>query len=968
MLLNRLLRTARSVSGFFYLWAVLAILGGPHLHAQANTGSLYGTVVDAQGLAVPGATITIRSTDLLSARTAVADRGGQFGVTGLVPGAYTVEARNKSLVLRRPVRLTVGLGSRVQLAIKLEVATVRQSATVNARGATSEGNTVAPPINQTESSISNFFAGTVVTYLPNRDRDITQFNQLSANAHEDSEGSGVIVAGQRSSSLLTQLDGVDFSSPLFGGARGAEDRSFFLPQTVVREFQIVSSGVTADSGPTNAGLINVATKEGSNKLHGEAFYTIRPSALTAADAFGNSLDNFQSTYGGSFGGPIRKGRSFFYTGFEQDFLHAPYFTQFQPQAANTILPSTLSQLQGQIVEHNTPLSYSARVDQIINPANTLNLEFAFNRIRVSNLGDGLTRSIATQANSASLSGQSIWSKIGLTTVLSPRSVNQAIVSWSSDHRNQTPNSTAPEFFINGFGILGGDSLGQHLFTGQHLQLADGVSITRGSSLLQFGASFDNDPVYEQREENLNGRFDYNSLADYLANTPRRFQQTFLTGNTRFSGTVRQLGLYANGRFDLARHLTLTAGLRWAAQWNPQPNPQPGVTNSTTLAQTQRIPNSLLQWQPRLGLAWNPVSKTVVRLSSGLYSAATPATIFHRVFTDNGLNTLTADSYFDPQLLTLTGAHTSAPHALSTPPSTLSTPNSLAVGIDPNFRNPTSFQAAATIDEIVSPRLTLRAGYLHAGTWDLQRRLDENLNPPNANVSGLPIFPATRPVAGLGRFLVNQSSAHSTYNALNISVISQISRRSQFTINYTLAKTNDSDSNIGPYGIDSALSPFQLSLERGTSALDVRHVFNLSAIFNLPYGFKLNPFLLVHSASPYTAITGFDQQNDANDFNDRAIVNGALTARNSFRQPAFADADIRIVKDITLKGEGHHLDLFMDIFNITGSSNRGFGAEQVSLYGTSASPVFSAGQALFAPGVTRLGGPREVQFTARLVAF
>lgn len=178
---------------------------------------------------------------------------------------------------------------------------------------------------------------------------------------------------------------------------------------------------------------------------------------------------------------------------------------------------------------------------------------------------------------------------------------------------------------------------------------------------------------------------------------------------------------------------------------------------------------------------------------------------------------------------------------------------------------------------------------------------------------------------------------------------------QSTVNYTLAQTHDDDSNIGPYGIDSALNPFNLSLDRGYSTLDVRHTLNVSAIFNLPYGFKFNPLLLVHSASPYTAITGVDQH-DANDFNDRAIANGTQTSRNVFRQPTFSDADIRIVKDITLKGEGHHLDLFMDLFNVIGSPNRNFGPEQVSLYGTPSSPVFSAAQPLFAPGVTRFGGP------------
>ena len=931
--------------------------------AQSSTGSVYGTVVDPKGLAVPGATITVRSTDLASARSTVSNGSGGFTLAGLVPGAYTVEAEKTPLKLRRPVRLTVGLGSSAQVAIKLDVAEVKQRASVSARGATSEGNTTTPPINQSEASISTFLAGTVVTYLPNRDRDVAQFNQLASNAHESEDGEGTSVDGQRANALLTQVDGVDFNSPLFGASRGQENRSFLLPQTVVREFQIVSSGISAEVGQTSAGLINVATKEGSNKLHGEAFFTVRPSAFTSPDAFGNSPSNLMNNFGASEGGALRKNRSFFYAGFEQDFLHAPTFTQFAPQAPGTVVPSSLTGLQGQIDERDTPLALSGRVDQILNSANTLNVELAGNRTRVSNLGNGETRTLAPISASGHESGQSLFGRAGVTTVLNAHTVNQAFVAYTSVHDGYTPNSTAPTFFINGFGVLGGDPLGPHLYTSQRLQLNDGVSISRGTALFTFGGDFSNNPMYEQREENLNGRFDYNSLTGYLAHQPRRFQQTFATGVTRFTGTVRQLGIYANSRVELRPGLTLTAGIRWAAQWNPQP-----TQSNTTISQTQKIPNDLSQWQPRAGLAWSAASKTVVRLSGGLYSAATPATIFHRMIADNGTQTVTADSYFDPALLTLTNATSAAPNALSAVPLGLTTPHALVEGIDAGFRNPTSFQAALSVDETIFPKLTMRAGYLHASTWHLQRALDENLAPPTINAQGTPVFLSPRPLVGVGRLLINQSNAHSSYDGLSLSAIAQISRRTQITANYTFSQTHDDDSSDAPYGIDAALNPFALKTERASSNLDVRNVLNVAGIFNLPAGFKLNPLVVVRSGAPYTGLIGFDTQNDANDFNDRALINGSETSRNLYRGPTFSDADLRLVKDFTLKGEGHHLDLFMDVFNVLGTSNRNFGEQQVSLFGTAANPIFSARQALFAPGVTRVGGPREFQFTARLVGF
>jgi len=237
-----------------------------------------------------------------------------------------------------------------------------------------------------------------------------------------------------------------------------------------------------------------------------------------------------------------------------------------------------------------------------------------------------------------------------------------------------------------------------------------------------------------------------------------------------------------------------------------------------------------------------------------------------------------------------------------------------------------------------------------------------------DAAGTPIFPSTRPDASVGQLMINRSSAHSSYDAMQVTAGFQLPHRSQLNANYTLARARDNDSNLGPFTISSPLDPLNLATNAAYSTFDVRNSFNISAITNLPYGFKFNPILLWRSGFPYNPIIGFDTQNDGNDWNDRAIVNGLVAPRNIYRQPTFFNLDIRLVKDITLKGEGRHLDLFMDIFNITGSGNRNYGPESVSLYGTPATPVFSAAQALFAPDTNHFGSTRQFQFTVRLTAF
>jgi hypothetical protein len=945
------------------LLGVVVLCAPARAQSAAASGTIAGTVSDPQGKPVPGAEVTVRGGDFSSTRTAATDEDGNFTVTALPPGTYTVHVRAPGLEMKAPARVTLNVGGSARLRLQLTLAATSQRATVSGHSPTQEGNTLPAEVNKQEAELSQVIAGLTVTYLPNRDRDFTQFAQLAPAVVPGPSDAGLAIAGQRANASKTEIDGADFDDPLQGGPRGARDGALFFPQTVVREFQIVQAGTGAEVGGTNAGFLNVATKSGSNKLRAEAFYIGRPSALTSSDAFNHSLDNTQNEFGGSFGGPIKRDRAFYYVGFEQDFLHVPYWTEFAPQAPGTVIPLSLASLQHEIVEKSSPTALFGRTDVNLNGANTLNLQFDYNHVHATNLSDGLTRTLAAQSNYDSLDGYSVWGRGSLVTLIGSRMVNQFLGQWAFDRRHFTPNDTGPEIVINGFGVLGGSSLDPHRYISERRQLSDDLSISHGGMLLRFGVSFADDPATEQREANLNARFDFNSLADYLADLPRRFQQTFATGDTTYSGSIRELGLYANARLTLTKKMTITAGLRWDGRWNPQPDhPNPAV------AQTTRIPGDLSQWQPRLGLAWNPARDTVVRISTGLYDAPTPATFFHRVFTDNGLETVVADSYFDPQLLSLVAVPTPQYAALPAPPPGLTTPAALVIGMDSGFRNPRSFQVSAGVEQEFGAHVDVSASYLRNGTWDIQQRLDLNLGPSTRGPGGLPVFPLTRPNLAIGRLLVNESTAHSSYDGLLITARFKLPHRSHIVANYTFSHTIDNNSNLGPFSLDSTLNPFDPAADRANSSLDVRHSFNIAAVVNLPWGLKFNPILVARSGLPYTPLVGFDAQNDANDLNDRALLGGTVAARNSIRQPAFLNLDIRFVKDITLPGEGHHLDLFLDVFNFSGATNRNFGPEGISLYGSPAIPVFSAGQPLFAPDTAHFGGARQVQFTVRIVAF
>ena len=112
-----------------------------------------------------------------------------------------------------------------------------------------------------------------------------------------------------------------------------------------------------------------------------------------------------------------------------------------------------------------------------------------------------------------------------------------MAQWAQDQRHYAPNTNTPEAVINGFGVLGGNSLANLSYTSNINRVNDDFAITRGGAMVHFGGGFAYNPATQQHEANLNGRFDFDSLTDFLDNSPRRYQQTFIVGDA----VVQRLG-------------------------------------------------------------------------------------------------------------------------------------------------------------------------------------------------------------------------------------------------------------------------------------------------------------------------------------------------------------------------------------------------------------------------------------------
>lgn len=977
----------------------IVILLSTAIFAQSESGSaaIDGVVKDPNGAVVQGATVVIKNKGTGLERTVTTSAAGTFSASVLPVGSYVLTTKAQGFAeVPKTIVLSVGEATPVEIILGLQAASV----TVDVTGDTDI-------INADTESTGSTISQRLVSDLPVRGRNFTEFVQLTPGVVQEGDRSGLVISGQRSINSNVAIDGADFNDALQGNQRGGNESVFFFPQTAIREFQVVRSGATAEVGRTGAGFVNAVTKSGTNEVHGEVFYFNRNKHLTSPDAFGQDLDNAQNQFGGSIGGPIVRDKVFYFFGIEQNFLRVPFVVDFQDVPGVT-LPANLVALEGEQRGTNNPTALFSRLDYQITPKNSLNFQYSYTRFRGENFSfENPRQDIAVEGN-YTRKNTSGGLKGSLVSVISPKMINEFRGQYATDNRLEEPNTTIGQAVVAGFGTLGGDRARPRLFETTRYQVTNNLSYDSGRHRIRIGGDININQVAQKRQSNTQPRFDYESravsgvtiatgLENYINVRPRRFRQTLAAVSPEdllYTGTQQEYAFFVQDRIKLSDQFMMNIGLRYEAQFNPQPrNPNPAIP------QTALIPNDLNQWQPRLGLAYDVrgEGKTVIRLSAGIFAARTPANLFQRVTTDNGLTTqeieiAEVNACRNSIVVNLAGCRLRGPNALITYPNGFTNLTSALAafivrprvfGFDPGFKNPRSFQSSATLEQKLGIDLVLTVGYTHNSTYNLQRRVDRNLFAPTVNAAGFPTFSATRPNTTISQLEINESSAHSTYDALAVSIRRRFADRFQFEANYTWANNEDDDSNERNFSRQPTLNAFNLRAEAGPSKQDVRHNMNISGLYDLGRGFSISTIIVARTGFPFTALIsdGEDFNGDLNDANDRVTVGGTVSGRNAFRQPRFFNMDVRLLKAFRF-GETKRLDLSAELFNATRNTNKGFGVDAISNFctGTAAladtanplqiscpSGFFPSVRALeptSAPSTARFGGPRQLQLGAR----
>jgi len=279
--------------------------------AQTETGKITGTVTDASGGVLPGASVTLKSVGTGATRTATSDVAGNYTFSNLQPGPYelTVELTGFS---KKQYKTTVSVGGSTGVNARLEVGQQTEVVTVVA------GEGIQP--NTQTQDIATTVNESQIRELPTVTRNPYDLVAIAGNVvrdismNDDSvmlRGAGFAINGQRTASTNILLDG-GANNDEFDATIGQN-----IPLDSVQEFSVITSNFSAEYGRASGGIVNVATKSGTNEVRGNLYEFYRADGLTA-NTFDNNANGIEKgkfsrhQAGFSLGGPIRKDKVHFF--------------------------------------------------------------------------------------------------------------------------------------------------------------------------------------------------------------------------------------------------------------------------------------------------------------------------------------------------------------------------------------------------------------------------------------------------------------------------------------------------------------------------------------------------------------------------------------------------------------------------------------------------------------------------------
>lgn len=942
----------------FVLAAIIVSVAVEPARAQtrATTADLSGVVMDASHSVVQSATVRAINSATGLERSATTDNSGRYLLPALPPGRYGVQVSMPGFETQIAENVLLALGEAAELNFTLQVAATEEAVTVVAG---------ASLVDTRRTAIAGVVSLQQIDSLPINGRNFISFSIITPGVTTDrtpqqgaSATSGLTFAGQRARSNNITVDGVDNTDPVVGAVRATPS------QEAVREFQVLANAYSAEFGKASGGVVNIVTRSGTNTPSGNAFYFFRDEALNARahfevfDPAGARIDRDkapfrQHQFGGTFGGPIRRSRSFFFTSAERLDIQASNFVNIDNATPITVfgenhgtVVDVLRRAGFPVEAGNVPYYVEStnllgKVDASLTPRHGLAARLHWVDVLDENVeawGGQIARS-----RGAFLDSSDFALAISLTSLVSSRSVNELRVQVANRRQRvvSLDPQSGPTLEIGAIGV------GRHRFTPQprenrRYQVVESVSHQRGRHHLKAGVDFS----FIQHGSlglplHFGGRYIFAPLPAIPAlgvtapitaiealalGLPAAYVQGYGNPEVRFG--YSDMSLFVQDEWQALDTLTLKLGLRYQNQfWKETSRTVAGLAPYGWPADNDNL-------APRLGLAWAPRTdrRTSVHGSYG-------------IFFDNHITGLWGTTEIvsgtSEHVRTLAAGIPLAILAWQSPGRRLPEPAvgypSLVLSIDPGLRTPYAHHAAAGIEREIFGRMALAADVIYARGFDQTGTIDYNpvTDPATGN------RPLDRDgIAGTSSPVLQYTSWGETwYRGVALSLRKRFSDRHHFHASYTLSRAEDTSADFQsffipqhngrgrdprrPHGLPLGFDP---RAERGPSLQDQRHRFVLTGGLHLPAQFSVSTLVTLASGRPYNILAGADLNGDGNGGatapdrprRDPADESTAIR-RNAGTLPAHYSADLRIAKRVAM-GPRARLDLMVELFNLLNRTN------------------------------------------------
>ncbi|HET9183923.1 MAG TPA: carboxypeptidase regulatory-like domain-containing protein [Candidatus Angelobacter sp.] len=783
------------------------VLTAAALSAQSQVGSLHGEVMDQTGAVIPNADITLKAANgkTISAKS---DSAGSYAVRNLAPGKYNVAVQEKGF---RPNAQDIELapGESKKLNVTLQVFVEEEHVDVQSEGA-------HVSTNPDDNASSLIITGKDLDALSDDPDDLQAELQALAGPSAGPNGGQIYIDG-------------------FTGGQ-------LPPKSSIREIRINRNPFSAEYDRMGYGRIEVFTKPGTDKLHGQFFYNDNHSVFDALNPFAAIEPDFSAQiFNGDVSGALSKKASYFVTVQRRDINDAAVVKETAFLAAGEpVVPVSTPRLR---------TNASARLDYQLSTNNTLTGRYQFTRETADNSGVGQLSLPAFGYNQASTEHTV---QLSDTQILSPRAVNETRFEWQRDNTGENALNFTPTVNVLGEFTNGGNPVGISQVTIHHYELQNYTSMERGVHSLRFGGRFRVSSEDDNATQNFNGTFTFATSQNFVNGLPSQFSIT--TGNPAISNTFVDAGLYAEDDWKIRQNMTLSYGLRFETQ--------NGIRDHG-------------DWAPRLGFAWglggkkNAPPKTVIRTGFGIFYDRFGQDLILQAERLNGINqqqlTLSNNTPAGQALLaSLFSQYPNLPSlsGLSAIPSTTYT-------INPTLRTPYAVQAAASVERQLTKLSTLTLTYIHSHGVHQLFSIDTN-----ALTGGAPAYQ----YQSEGVFNQNQLIAHFLIRAGT-----KLTLFSYSVLNYANADT----AGAGTFPSNPILG---ITADYGRAAFDARNRTFFGGSISLPHGFRVSPFMLFNTGEPFDITTGTDLNGDSI-FNDRPAFATSLTAPENLRVTDFGDFDI-----------------------------------------------------------------------------